>query len=630
LMKPEGSETVMKRILAHQEVKDLWLKAGKFEPGDRLTRDDFVTRMKAFKHMPYLEKTRTWMEKITRVGAYSMIEPETHFFRKMDEFIPVLCYRMALAYDMEEESPETCAQIWDSLGFSLGNRYDAHKQDGFAELLAKQTQAEIRRGRAEYPGTFARMEVTRLDTRGECNKIKFPAFTRNECRIASINLHCELIAKDKNENAFCWFRLANIIGESWEPARGRIICEEIQEGIQKRGETEEKLTEGDQLLFGLIRIVSKSIVRKNTRDEETRKRKHWFGVGKQGDEEEKKSQLNPDDPVLEHLKLILTELALDEDYQHKHRKQLERKEQATKEQYEKLKLRCKEAAKDAETKRRKKAVEIAKKQSDQATKDFKECLKLDKEIREMDPKVMKNRIKRALGHVQSICYHMALCAKGKWLNPDGNQSWKAQAWNHLYTYGIIGRDVAAEHLRLDDKIAKYFESGIPPERLEGEDFKILLETLWKNSYGKDNYGKHCFDISKMAQMPLRLAFQVKQLECMVSQIEFLTKEEVSQKWYDLSRALDHQPATETDSFYEEEQENLLNTVSSVDFYENAKNKKMDKKACLVRCVELDEGHPNAWRELATLHGAWNSNRTQHWDVLYCMERSNVNINKHTV
>merc|ERR1740133_365504 len=129
--------------------------------------------------------------------------------------------------------------------------------------------------------------------------------------------------------------------------------------------------------------------RRGYRDEETRKRKHWFGAGKQGDEEEKKSQLNPDDPVLEHLKLILTELALDEDYQHKHRKQLERKEQATKEQYEKLKLRCKEAAKDAETKRRKKAVEIAKKQSDQATKDFKECLKLDKEIREMDPKIMK-------------------------------------------------------------------------------------------------------------------------------------------------------------------------------------------------------------------------------------------------
>ena len=330
--------------------------------------------------------------------------------------------------------------------------------------------------------------------------------------------------------------------------------------------------------------------------------------------------------TLEHLKLILKELALDKDYQLKQLKQLSLKQLDAHKQYEELKARCKETAKDAETKRRKKAVELAQKQWNQAKKDIAECRELLEEIHIMKPKVMGNRIKRALGHVQSICYHMALCAKGKWLNPDGNQSWKALAWNHLYTYGIIGRDVAAEPLRLDDKISKYQKCR------EGEDFKRLFETLWENSYGKtDNYGKTDKKMlrmhSQMAQMPLRLAFQVKQLECMVSQIEFLTNEEVSQKWYDLSRALEHQPVTESDSFHE--QEDLLNNVSSVYFYENAKNKKMDKKACLVRCVELDEGHPNAWRELVTLHGAWNSSKTQHWDVSYCiqMERSNINIHQ---
>ena len=681
----------IRRVRAYQEVKELWSKQGKKSldqpapPGklhsdSYITRNEFVDRMKAFVEKPYLERTRTVKEFITRVGAYSTNEQEIHFFRKMDEFIPILCYRMALAYDLDEESPETCVQIWDSMAVSLGSRYNGLKEGNFKDLFLKQTSAAGRRARAKYPGSFTKTRVE--DGCEQDGTQRFPTFTRDECRMASVNLHCELIYRHEKDHAFCWFQLGENMSESWDAARGRILCMKGHKDMAEMiaGTHTKWLT---RLLSTLIFRIRQRIIKykiQHTKsiqdqDKQTLKDELWGDargpfptpvaqtattschyVKEEVDDQEEmiKWQTIIEDSTTENAKQTETTEAARE----RHQETLEKLKEAEKAHTVYLEKRCEDAqaawavllgelqlnpkylerelvvAQEAEAKaleakiicetivkntgniaskdtkaRQAEALQTATHTYDQAQQATEEALaKTTDDEFQIPEDDRKRREKKALGCVRSICYHMALCAKANELDMYGSCGWKAEAWNYLYTYGVIGRECAEPKLQMDDRISTYEKH---PKA--GAYFKGLFARLWAETAPA---------MAKQSHLPLKLALQLKQLEIQVDQIDFLTNEEVSQKWYDLSRALEHDAEhIDMDQFDEEHKDNHK-SLYAVLFYEDGKIKRFDKRLCLVRCVELDAAHPNAWNELASLDGAWNS-KGEHWDVVFCKKMADA-------
>jgi len=266
------------------------------------------------------------------------------------------------------------------------------------------------------------------------------------------------------------------------------------------------------------------------------------------------------------------------------------------------------ASKDAKARQTEalQAAEYTYDQAKQATREAKEKTEDGEfKIQEDD---RKRREKKALGCVRSICYHMALCAKANKLDMYGSHSWRAEAWNYLYTYGVIGRECTEPKLQMDDSIRAYVS-----HLKAGPYFKGLFARLWAETAPA---------MARQPHLPLRLALQIKQLESQVAQIDFLTKQEVSQKWYDLSRALEHEGDEAHIDMEQFDDRDDHKSLYSVLFYEDGKTKRFNKKLCLVRCVELDPKHPNAWNELASLDGAWNS-KNEHWDVVYCKKMADA-------